>query len=78
MSNLQLNKLKSRIKNSTKVTLNPSSNVVGDSNDETNFPHKLLSTNTQVSKIRKAFANGSSANKKILQTELSKMVQEDV
>ena len=78
MSNLQLNKLKSRIKNSTNVTLNPSSNVVGDSNDETNFPHKLLSTNTQVSKIRKAFANGSSANKKILQTELSKMVQEDV
>ena len=69
MSNLQLNKLKSRIKNSTNVTLNPSSNVVGDSNDETNFPHKLLSTNTQVSKIRKAFANGSSANKKILQTE---------
>ena len=78
MSNLQLNKLKSRIKNITNVTLNPSSNVVGDSNDETNFPHKLLSTNTQVSKIRKAFANGSSANKKILQTELSKMVQEDV
>ena len=78
MSNLQLNKLKSRIKNSTKVTLNPSSNVVGDSNDETNFPHKLLSTNTQVSKICKAFANGLSANKKILQTELSKMVQEDV
>ena len=78
MSNLQLNKLKSRIKNSTNVTLNPSSNVVGDSNDETNFPHKLLSTNIQVSKIRKAFANGSSANKKILQTELSKMVQEDV
>ena len=75
---MQLNKLKSRIKNSTKVTLNPSSNVVGDSNDETNFPHKLLSTNTQISKIRKAFANGSSANKKILQTELSKMVQEDV
>ena len=34
--------------------------------------------NTQVSKIRKAFANGSSANKKILQSELSKMVQEDV
>ena len=78
MSNLQPNKLKSRIKNSSKVTLNPSSNVVGDSNGETNFPHKLLSTNTQVSKIRKAFANGSSTNKKILQTEFSKMVQEDV
>ena len=29
-----------------------SSNVVGDTNDENNFPHKLL-TNTQVSKLRK-------------------------
>ena len=40
MSNLQLNKLKSGIKNGTKVTLKISSNVVGDSNDENNFPHK--------------------------------------
>ena len=37
--------------------------VVGNSNDETNFPHKLLLTNTQVSRICKAFLNGSSANK---------------
>ena len=40
----QLNKLKSGIKNGTEVTLKLSSNVVGDSNDETNFPHKLLLT----------------------------------
>ena len=39
-----------------------SSNVVGDSNDENNFSHKLLLTNTQVSRLRKAFANNSSAN----------------
>ena len=51
LSNLQLNKLKSRIKNVTEVTLKISSNVVGDSNDENNFPHKLLITNTQVSKL---------------------------
>ena len=43
LSNSQLNKLKSGIKNNTEVTLKISSNVVGDSNDQNNFPHKLLS-----------------------------------
>ena len=57
LSNSQLNKLKSAVKNGTKVTLNLSSYVVGDSNDKNNFLHKLL-TNTQISKICKAFANG--------------------
>ena len=49
-------------KNVTEVTLNSSSNLTGNSNDETNFPHKLLLTDTQVSKICKAFVNGSSTN----------------
>ena len=48
LSNSQLNKLKSAIKNGTEVTLNLSSNLIGSSNDETNFPHKFLLTNTQV------------------------------
>ena len=48
LSNLQLNKLKSEIKNGTQVTLNLSSNAVGESNEEISFPHKLLLTNTQV------------------------------
>ena len=65
LSNSQLNTLKSRIKNNIDVTLKISSNVVGDSNDEYNFPHKLLLTDTQVSKLHKAFANGSSANTKL-------------
>ena len=47
LSNSQLNKLKSRIKNGTKVILKLSSNVIGDSNNENNFPHKLLLTNIQ-------------------------------
>ena len=46
------------------------SNVVGDSNDENNFPRKFLLTNTQVSKLRKAFANNSSANIKLSKTQL--------
>ena len=42
LSNSQLNKLKSGIKNSTEVTFKLSSNVAGDSYDENNFPHRLL------------------------------------
>ena len=64
MSNSQLNKLKSGIKDGTKVTLNLSSNVVNNSNDELNFLHNLLLTNRQVLRISKAFANGSSAQYK--------------
>ena len=45
--NSKLTKLESTIKNGTEVTFNISSNV-GGSNDENNFPHKLLLTNTQV------------------------------
>ena len=65
-SNSQLNKLIPAIKIGTEVTLNSSSNVAGDSNDENNFPHKLLLTNTQVPRLHKAFANNSSANVKLL------------
>ena len=71
LSNSQLNKLKSQIKNDTKVTLSPSSNVIGDSNDETNFLHKLLLTNTPVSRICKAFTNGSSTSIKLSKTQVS-------
>ena len=39
LSNSQLNKLKFAIKNRTEVTLNLSSNLIGKSDDETNFPH---------------------------------------
>ena len=38
---------------------------VGDSKDENIFPHKLLLTNAKVSKLRKVFANNSSANIKL-------------
>ena len=62
LSNSQHNKLKSRIKYVTQVTLNLSSNAVGEFNNETNFTHKLLLADTQVTKNCKGFANGSSAN----------------
>ena len=75
LSNLQLNKLKSGIKNRTQVNVNLSSNVIGYSNDETNFSHKILLTNTQVSRLRKAFANGLLSNIKLSKTQLSKIGQ---
>ena len=56
LSNSQLNKLKSSIKNKIDVVLKISSNMVSNSNDNTNFPHVLFLTNTQVANIRKAFA----------------------
>ena len=49
--------------------------MIGSSNDETDFPHKLLLTNTQVLKIRKVFATDLSTNKKFSKTQLSKFVQ---
>ena len=46
LSNSQLNKLKSAIKNESDVVLRlSSSNMIGNSDDETNFLHKLLLTN---------------------------------
>ena len=57
LSNSQLNKLKSAIKNETEVFLRLSSNMIGDSDDKINFPHELLLTNRQVANLRKAFAN---------------------
>ena len=75
LSNSQLNKLKLGIKNGTEGTLKSSSNFVGDSNDENNFPHKLLLTNTPVSKPRKDFANNSAADIKSSKTQLHKIRQ---
>ena len=51
------------------------SNVIGDSSDENDFPHKLLLTNEKVSKLRKAFTNGSSANIKLSKTQWHKIGQ---
>ena len=60
LSNSQLNKLKTAIKNETDVVISISPNMIGDSNDKGNFPHELLLTNRQVFSIRKAFSNNSS------------------
>ena len=43
------------MKNKAEVTLKIPSNTFGDSNDENNFPHKFLLTNTQISRLCKSF-----------------------
>ena len=51
------------------------SNAVVNFNDENNFTQKSLLTNTQVSRIPKAFINNSSANIKLSKTQLPKIGQ---
>ena len=47
--------------------------MIGD--NETNFAHKLLLTNTQGSNLREPSANNSSTDIKLSKTQLSKMIQ---
>ena len=42
--------------------------MIGNSDDETNFPHKLVLTNRQVANLWKAFSNNSSINIKLSKT----------
>ena len=65
------------MKNGTEVTLKIWSSIVGDSNDERNLLHKLVLTNTKVSKLFKAFKNGSSTNIKLSKTQLHKIGQSE-
>ena len=49
--------------------------MVGNSNDDANFPRKLLLTNRQVSNLLKTFANNLSTAIKLSTTQLSEMIQ---
>ena len=73
LSNSRLNKLKSGVKYGTEKSLNFSSNTIGDSNNETSFPHKLLLIDRLVSNLGKAFVNNSAANINLSKTQLLKM-----
>ena len=73
LSNSQLNKVKSAIKNENEVFLRLSSNMISD--NETSFPHKLLLTNRQVANPCKTFANHLSTDIKLSKTQFSKIIQ---
>ena len=72
LSNSELNKLKSAIKNENDIVIRLSPNMIGDSNDKAT--HELLLTDRQVSSIRKAFSNNLSVDIKFSKTQLSKMI----
>ena len=74
LSDSQPSKLKSAIKNETDVVIRLSPKMIGDSDDETNFPHEVLLTDRQVSSICKAFSNNSSIDIKFSKTQLSKLL----
>ena len=61
-----------------KVFLILLSNMVGNFDDETNFPRKLLWINRQVANFRKALANNSLTDIKPSKTQLPKMIQSGV
>ena len=75
LSDSEVDKLKSAAKNATDVTSTLSSNMIGNSNDETNFLYKLLLTNRQVANLRNVFANNLSANIKVSKTQVPKTTQ---
>ena len=75
LSYSQLNKLKSAIKNKGEVVLRLSSDMIGNSDFEANFRHKLLLTNREVTNLRKVVANNSSTGITLSKTQLSKMIQ---
>ena len=68
LSNSQLNKSKSATKNETDVALRLSSNMIGNSDDETNFPHKLFLIIRQVTNLCKAFAKHTSTDIELSKT----------
>ena len=65
----------SPIKNENDVILRLSSNKIGNSDDETNFPHKLLLTNRQIANLRRDFANYLSTDIKLSKIQLPKTIQ---
>ena len=73
LSNSQLSKLKSAIKNEIEVFWRLSSNMVGNFNDKINLPELLLTTR-QVVNIFKTFVNSFSTDIKLSKTQLSKMI----
>ena len=57
------------------VTLNLSRNLIDDSNNEINFPRKLLLLDRQIPRVHKTLANNSLPNIKLLKTQVSEIVQ---
>ena len=68
LSKSQFNILKSVTKSETDVILRLSSNMIGNSDDETNFSHRLLLTNRQVD-----LSNHTPTDIRLSKAQLTKM-----
>ena len=75
MSSSQFNRIKPGIKNNTEGTSSPSSNVIGDTNDGTDFLQKSFMNWLTSFKDFQNFKNNSTANIKLPKIQLSKIVQ---
>ena len=65
-SSSEPNKLESAIKKETEAVLRLSSNMIGNRNDETNFPQKFLLTNGHVHKYQSQLCISRKLKKKFL------------
>ena len=70
LSDTQLKKLKTAVKNKTGTTLRISSKMVNGYN----FPHELLLTARQKPKLRNAFNNNMSPDLKLSKAQMSKII----
>ena len=71
LSNTQLKKLKTAVKNKTVTTLRISLKVFNGNN----LPHELLLTTRQKTKVRNAFNNNMSTDLKLSKAQISKIIQ---
>ena len=71
LTDTQLKKLKTAVKNKTGTTLRMSLKML-DGND---LPHELLLTTRQKTKLRNAFNNNMSTDLKLSKAQISKIIQ---
>ena len=71
LSESQLNKLKTVVKNQTGVTLQMNIKMFNTNN----LPHELLLTTRQKTRLRNAFKNSMSAGIKLSKAQISKIIQ---
>ena len=71
LSDLQLNKLKTAVKNQTGATLRMNVKMLNGNN----LLHELLLTTRQRTKLRNAFENNMSTEIKLSKTQISKIIQ---
>ena len=71
LTNTQLKKLKNAAKNKTRTTLR----MILKMFDGSDLPHELLLTTRQETKLRNAFNDNMSTDKKLSRAQISKIIQ---